>query len=61
MSADGKKIVFVTASDINAQDQNGLSDVYLYDVDTQQTQLLTKNSSGNAFNGNSDKALISKN
>ncbi|HEV7860003.1 MAG TPA: Calx-beta domain-containing protein [Pyrinomonadaceae bacterium] len=60
-SADGRFIVFAsTASDLVANDTNGLEDVFVRDTQVNKTTLVSINSAGtNGGNGNSDLPAIS--
>ncbi|MBF0231770.1 MAG: hypothetical protein HQK65_01855 [Desulfamplus sp.] len=62
ISGDGKYIVFESdASDLVANDTNGVRDIFLHNTQTGQTTLITKAPDGTASNGGSFNSNISSN
>jgi Tol biopolymer transport system component len=60
LSADARFLVFTTTLAISGNDRNGLSDVYLFDCQTQSNQLISVSSNlVNAANGLADSPAIS--
>lgn len=60
ISADGRYVVFPSlASNLTASDLNGKRDIFVRDMKTDTTTLLSKNSSGQSANGDSYIASIS--
>jgi Tol biopolymer transport system component len=60
ISADGSKVAFRSeASDLVVDDSNGWGDIFLYDIETGTTRLVTTNASGGATNGGSSYPSIS--
>jgi VCBS repeat-containing protein len=59
-SADGRFIIFQSnASNLVAGDSNGATDVFLYDLQTHQVQLVSAAADGSSANGNSYRPSIS--
>jgi VCBS repeat-containing protein len=59
-SADGRFIIFQSnASNLVAGDNNGATDVFLYDLQTHQVQLVSVAADGSSANGNSYRPAIS--
>src|SRR5262245_27104156 len=59
-SADGTKVVFGSeANDFGPDDRNGVSDVYIHDLATSTTSLVSVNTLGNAGSGYASEADIS--
>lgn len=59
-SADGRFIIFQSnASNLVAGDNNGATDVFLYDLQTHQVQLVSAAADGSSANGNSYRPSIS--
>ncbi|PHS14845.1 MAG: hypothetical protein COA78_05540 [Blastopirellula sp.] len=60
ISGDGKFVVFSSGTDnILSSDQNGNSDIYLRNLETQETSLISKSASGNQSSYNSFNPVIS--
>ena len=60
ISDDGRWIAFVSnATDLVANDKNGASDVFLYDLRTSTTSLVSRSVSGGTANGASTRPVIS--
>ena len=59
-SSDGRFLVYVTTAALTAGDTNGVTDVYLYDFQTQTNLMVSRSWKwGGAANGTSDSAAIS--
>jgi hypothetical protein len=56
--ATGTYIVFATETALVDNDQNGLSDVYLYDISTEMVAPLSRNAQGYTANGASTQSRI---
>jgi Tol biopolymer transport system component len=62
ISADGRWIAFVSnATDLVTGDENELSDVFLHDLHTSKTSLVSRSASGEPANGASSRPAISAN
>ena len=62
ISQDGRWIAFVSnATDLVAGDKNELSDVFLHDLHTSKTSLVSRSASGEPANGASSRPAISAN
>ena len=62
ISADGRWVAFVSnATDFVADDDNDASDVFLHDLHTSKTSLVSRSASGGAANGASSRPAISAN
>ena len=62
ISEDGRWIAFVSnATDLVTGDENELSDVFLHDLHTSKTSLVTRSASGEPANGASSRPAISAN
>jgi Tol biopolymer transport system component len=60
ISADGTKVAYTSqATNLVANDTNGSTDVFLYDVATGTTERVSVDSSGSQANGNSDSPALS--
>lgn len=62
ISADGRYVVFLSeASNLVTDDENGLLDVFVYDVWTRTTTLVSRNYDGGPANGEPSRPSISAN
>ncbi len=63
ISSDGRYVVFLSFATnlVNAVDDNGDSDVFLYDRLTQDTTLISRTADGSTASGETETALISGN
>ncbi len=62
ISADGELIAFSTqASNIDGDDTNGLSDIYLWDANTGECDRISRDAAGNDPNGASFSGVVSAN
>jgi Tol biopolymer transport system component len=60
VSGDGRSVAFVSeATDLVAGDKNGAPDIYLHDLDTSMTSLVSRSAAGGAANGGSTYPAIS--
>jgi len=58
IAADGGAVVFETNARLHADDSNGLCDIYLRDLATGETLLMSLSSTGAAANGASSRASV---
>jgi len=53
ISGDGRYVTFASPENLVASDANGTDDVYIYDIQTDTTELISKFANGNAASGRS--------
>lgn len=59
ISADGRVVVFSTATNLSARCDNGNSHIYIHNLDTGENHCLSRNNEGQQSNGNSALARVS--